>query len=281
MDEAKWLGCVAVAEHEGENADPEQLPTAGRSEEQAEPGGECVEPRRGQRHGAARDQAVLDDPRATRERRRRGVGAVGAAVRVGDIVDDVDAQVRADGGQQAEQPPAELEPAVVAGYGTREPDRDDRRGEEGQPSREEHGPESRQPGADPDLVQVGTPRGDALLGVLEERRLGLVPAGRPRRCDRDDAEADRRCAPDVDIAALVVADTRLRPDVAEDDAHLLARGRQDHLGHGSQHQLVRRRPRGEGRGDRRREAVGADEAQDAVGVGMSPANGLVDRERAH
>ena len=145
--------------------------------------------------------------------------------------------------EQRQQEPAPREAVIVRGDRAAERDRDDRRGEERQPGREEERPERGQPRPRADLVHVPAGLGDGALGVLEERDLGLVPAGRPFDGDGDVVAGDASAAPAVDVAALVVADAGLRPDVAEQEPDLLAVGRQHGGGDGPDDDLGRYRRR--------------------------------------
>jgi hypothetical protein len=107
--------------------------------------------------------------------------------------------------------------------GDPEQDRDERRGQEGQPRRAQEEPAERELRTHlaallgRDLLQVAVRLRDAALRVLEERHLLFVPVLHPVRRELEPSLRAAQRSPQGDVAALVVADPGLRADMAEDD----------------------------------------------------------------
>ena len=188
--------------------------------------GDDVEHRRQRGHLAERHEPVLDDPRAAAELRRRDVRVVGALDRVEDVVGDVQPELderrtdrrsatavtrsnaavaRRD--QDAEEDRARSSPSGTAGASrAASASPSDRRGLTGVPRSAESASKYRRdwPTDRSEYSKNGTSASSQPQAVSagEGQRPVIVSFG--RRATR---------APDRDVAALVVAIARLRPDV--------------------------------------------------------------------
>ncbi len=139
--------------------------------------------------------------------------------RVEDVVRDVEPELderRADDRQQRRD---QVERAVRSRRSDAEHDRHDRRGEERQAGR----PQRQEPNDSRGLT--GVPRSadsaskylrDCPTERSEYSKKGISASSQPHARaagERDRRRRDRRAAPDLDVAPLVVAVARLRPDV--------------------------------------------------------------------